>query len=66
MSECDNREKRERTRSRTLAFGYCVIGWGLAYWFWPAELGSPGAVLHVVASGLMGIAGTLLAGLLWK
>jgi hypothetical protein len=66
MNESDNDEKHERTRARALAFGYFAIGWGLAYWFWPGDLGAPGAVLHVMASSLMGIAGTVLAVLLWK
>ena len=66
MSESDDSEKHERTRDRALAFGYFVIGWGLAYWFWPVDLGSPGAILHVMAAGLAGIAGTMLAGLLWR
>jgi hypothetical protein len=66
LSESDNDEKHDRTRARALAFGYFAIGWGLTYWFWPADLGSSGVILHALAAGLMGVAGTMLAGLLWK
>lgn len=66
MSEPDNDEKHEPTSARALAFGYFAIGWGLAYWFWPADLTSSGAGLHALASGLIGITGTVLAGILWK
>jgi hypothetical protein len=65
VSGPDDDKKHERTGVRVLAFGYFVIGWGLAYWFWPDDLGSSGAILHALASGLIGVAATVLAGILW-
>ena len=66
LSEVDSDEKHERTRARVLAIGYFAIGWGLAYWFWPDNLGAAGAILHALASGLIGVAASILAGILWK
>ena len=66
LSETENDEKHELTRARALALGYFAIGWGLACWFWPADLGSSGAILHALASGVIGVAATVLAGMLWK
>jgi len=65
VSGPDSDEKRERIRARVLAFGFFVIGWGLAYWFWPNDFDSSGAILYALASGLIGVAATVLAGILW-
>ena len=58
-------EKHDRGIVRAMAVGLFAIGLGVAYWFWPSTLGSPGAGVYVIWSSLIAIGATALGISLW-
>ena len=62
----NNDEKHDRGIVRAIAVGLFAIGLGIAYWFWPSTLGSPGADVYVIWSGLTAIGATALGISLWE
>ena len=58
--------ERSKTPSRVAAVAVFVIGLGLAYGAWPADLNSAGAGVYAFATGIIVIAAVGLAVLLWK
>ena len=62
----DDQEQHYKTPSRLAAVAALVIGLGLAYLTFPADLDSWGAALYALGAVTMAIISGALAVLLWK
>ena len=61
-----NNEKYDSAPLRVVAAALFVIGFGMAYWFWPADMDSSGAAFYALGAVMVAIASGVVSVLLWE